>query len=138
RTGRAESRRRPKRLRTDRSSAPPRTGACQSSVVSVPDGRGVSAAQPKDRDTTMAADARRAGPTANGRKTGAAPRRACCQEYRKREGERHGRMVGQMANSVTAVDTAAPAPGKWLPAVALAWFIPGGGHFLLKRSGRGG
>src|SRR5271168_4094499 len=27
--------------------------------------------------------------------------------------------------------------GKWLPAVALAWFIPGGGHFLLKRPGRG-
>jgi hypothetical protein len=28
--------------------------------------------------------------------------------------------------------------GKWLPAVALAWLIPGGGHFLLKRPGRGG
>jgi hypothetical protein len=28
--------------------------------------------------------------------------------------------------------------GKWLPAVALAWIIPGGGHFLLKRPGRGG
>jgi hypothetical protein len=27
--------------------------------------------------------------------------------------------------------------GKWLPAVALAWLIPGGGHFFLKRSGRG-
>ncbi len=26
--------------------------------------------------------------------------------------------------------------GKWLPAVALAWFVPGGGHFLLKRRGR--
>ena len=26
---------------------------------------------------------------------------------------------------------------KWVPAVALAWLIPGGGHFLLKRSGRG-
>ncbi len=26
----------------------------------------------------------------------------------------------------------------WLPAVALAWVIPGGGHFLLKRRGRGG
>lgn len=31
----------------------------------------------------------------------------------------------------------APA-GKWLPAVALAWLIPGGGHFLLKRPIRGG
>jgi hypothetical protein len=30
------------------------------------------------------------------------------------------------------------SPGKWLPAVALAWIIPGGGHFLLKRPGRGG
>jgi len=28
--------------------------------------------------------------------------------------------------------------GKWLPAVVLAWIIPGGGHFLLKRPGRGG
>src|SRR5229473_2698555 len=25
---------------------------------------------------------------------------------------------------------------KWLPAVALAWVIPGGGHMLLKRRGR--
>jgi len=24
----------------------------------------------------------------------------------------------------------------WAPAVALAWFVPGGGHFLLKRYGR--
>jgi TM2 domain-containing membrane protein YozV len=30
------------------------------------------------------------------------------------------------------------SPGKWLPAVVLAWIIPGGGHFLLKRPGRGG
>jgi hypothetical protein len=27
--------------------------------------------------------------------------------------------------------------GRWLSAVALAWFIPGGGHLLLKRPGRG-
>jgi hypothetical protein len=27
--------------------------------------------------------------------------------------------------------------GKWLPAVLLAWIVPGGGHFLLKRPGRG-
>lgn len=26
---------------------------------------------------------------------------------------------------------------SWFPAVALAWLIPGGGHFLLKRPGRG-
>jgi hypothetical protein len=32
----------------------------------------------------------------------------------------------------------APVPvGKWAPAVALAWLIPGGGHFLLKRPARG-
>jgi hypothetical protein len=29
-------------------------------------------------------------------------------------------------------------PGKWIPAVALAWIIPGGGHLLLKRRARGG
>jgi uncharacterized protein DUF6677 len=27
--------------------------------------------------------------------------------------------------------------GNWVPAVALAWLIPGGGHFFLKRPGRG-
>jgi hypothetical protein len=27
--------------------------------------------------------------------------------------------------------------GKWLPAVLVAWLIPGGGHFMLKRPGRG-
>ncbi len=27
---------------------------------------------------------------------------------------------------------------KWIPAVLLAWLIPGGGHVLLKRPGRGG
>ncbi len=26
----------------------------------------------------------------------------------------------------------------WGPAVALGWFVPGGGHFLLKRYGRAG
>ena len=32
----------------------------------------------------------------------------------------------------------APAPaGKWIPAVLVAWLIPGGGHFLLKRRERG-
>ena len=30
------------------------------------------------------------------------------------------------------------SPGKWLPAVLVAWLIPGGGYFLLKRPGRGG
>jgi hypothetical protein len=31
----------------------------------------------------------------------------------------------------------APPLGAWAPAVALGWLIPGGGHFLLKRNGRG-
>jgi hypothetical protein len=30
-----------------------------------------------------------------------------------------------------------PPVGSWAPAVALGWLIPGGGHFLLKRTGRG-
>jgi hypothetical protein len=30
-----------------------------------------------------------------------------------------------------------PPLSRWVPAVALGWLIPGGGHFLLKRSGRG-
>ena len=30
-----------------------------------------------------------------------------------------------------------PPLGTWLPAVALGWLVPGGGHFLLKRTGRG-
>jgi len=35
--------------------------------------------------------------------------------------------------------TKPPAPpiGTWAPAVGLGWLIPGGGHFLLKRNGRG-
>ena len=30
-----------------------------------------------------------------------------------------------------------PPVSKWAPALALGWLIPGGGHFLLKRTGRG-
>ena len=30
-----------------------------------------------------------------------------------------------------------PPLGAWVPAVALGWLVPGGGHFLLKRNGRG-
>ena len=30
-----------------------------------------------------------------------------------------------------------PPVGTWAPAVALGWLVPGGGHFLLKRTGRG-
>lgn len=31
----------------------------------------------------------------------------------------------------------APPASKWAPVLALGWLIPGGGHFLLKRTGRG-
>jgi TM2 domain-containing membrane protein YozV len=30
-----------------------------------------------------------------------------------------------------------PPIGTWAPALALSWLIPGGGHFLLKKNGRG-
>jgi hypothetical protein len=30
-----------------------------------------------------------------------------------------------------------PPVGTWAPAVILGWLIPGGGHFLLRRNGRG-
>ena len=30
-----------------------------------------------------------------------------------------------------------PSPRSWFPAVGLGWLIPGAGHFLLKRPGRG-
>jgi TM2 domain-containing membrane protein YozV len=30
-----------------------------------------------------------------------------------------------------------PPVGAWAPALALSWLIPGGGHLLLKRTGRG-
>jgi hypothetical protein len=41
-----------------------------------------------------------------------------------------------MANEIAAEET--PSLGAWLPAVAVGWLIPGGGHFLLKRRGRAG
>src|ERR1700730_3795363 len=31
----------------------------------------------------------------------------------------------------------APAVRAWAPGAAVGWLIPGGGHFLLKRKGRG-
>jgi hypothetical protein len=30
-----------------------------------------------------------------------------------------------------------PPVGVWAPALALSWLVPGGGHLLLKRTGRG-
>jgi TM2 domain-containing membrane protein YozV len=34
--------------------------------------------------------------------------------------------------------TPTPSINSWAPAVALGWLVPGAGHFLLKRPGRGG
>ncbi|HYL39357.1 MAG TPA: DUF6677 family protein [Bryobacteraceae bacterium] len=42
-----------------------------------------------------------------------------------------------MPTNVTKA-AAEPAPGRsWYPVVGLGWLVPGGGHFLLKRPGRG-
>ena len=41
-----------------------------------------------------------------------------------------------MAKEKEPKQPAAPF-GVWAPAVGLAWLIPGGGHLLLKRTGRG-
>ena len=41
---------------------------------------------------------------------------------------------------MSAQEQEAKAPaapiGQWLPAVAVAWLIPGGGHMMMKRHGR--
>ena len=41
---------------------------------------------------------------------------------------------------MSAQEQEAKAPaapiGQWLPAVAVAWLIPGGGHMMMKRQGR--
>ena len=42
-----------------------------------------------------------------------------------------------MASNVTNAQPAAPPARGWFPVVALGWLIPGGGHFLLNRPGRG-
>ncbi len=45
--------------------------------------------------------------------------------------------IENMANANTPGGASAPAFRAWLPVVALGWLIPGGGHFLLRRRGRG-
>ena len=45
-------------------------------------------------------------------------------------------MKGMAETQITTSAPAVPA-GKWLPAVALGWLVPGAGHFLLRRTGRG-
>jgi hypothetical protein len=42
-----------------------------------------------------------------------------------------------MASNVAKDAPAAPPVRSWFPAVGLGWLVPGGGHFLLKRPGRG-
>lgn len=42
-----------------------------------------------------------------------------------------------MSENIATAYPPLPPIGKWLPAVALAWLIPGGGHFLLKKHYRG-
>ena len=41
-----------------------------------------------------------------------------------------------MASETRETNPPPASIGQWLPAVALAWLIPGGGHLLLKRTGR--
>ncbi len=42
-----------------------------------------------------------------------------------------------MASNVSKAQPAAPPARGWFGVVALAWLVPGGGHFLLKRPWRG-
>src|ERR1051326_7267962 len=42
-----------------------------------------------------------------------------------------------MASKPTPQKEPVPPINVWAPAVALGWLVPGGGHFLLKRRGRG-
>src|SRR6266436_2464392 len=50
----------------------------------------------------------------------------------------HARVLKSVVMAAQDKESKEPAVpiSKWLPAVALAWIVPGGGHFLLKRSGR--
>ncbi len=45
--------------------------------------------------------------------------------------------IRNMANTSTPAGGPAPPLRAWLPVVALGWLVPGGGHFLLHRRGRG-
>jgi hypothetical protein len=42
-----------------------------------------------------------------------------------------------VTDNVKSTAGAAAPVGQWAPAVLVAWLIPGGGHFLLKRRERG-
>lgn len=43
-----------------------------------------------------------------------------------------------MATKTAALAEPAPSIKTWAGPVVLGWLVPGGGHFLLKRTGRGG
>lgn len=43
-----------------------------------------------------------------------------------------------MATKTAVVNETAPPVKSWAAPVLLGWLVPGGGHFLLKRTGRGG
>ncbi len=45
--------------------------------------------------------------------------------------------MASQTQTAAPVDKPAPPLNVWLPPVILGWVIPGGGHFLLKRRGRG-
>ncbi len=45
--------------------------------------------------------------------------------------------MAAQTQSVTQVTEKTTPVSVWLPPVILGWVIPGGGHFLLKRRGRG-
>lgn len=40
--------------------------------------------------------------------------------------------------ATAALNEPAPSIKSWVGPVVLGWLVPGGGHFLLKRTGRGG
>ncbi|MBI5281565.1 MAG: hypothetical protein HY858_07795 [Candidatus Solibacter usitatus] len=42
-----------------------------------------------------------------------------------------------MSEKVTTLHPPLPPLSKWLPVIAIAWLVPGGGHFYLKRTYRG-
>ncbi|MBI5086267.1 MAG: hypothetical protein HZB13_16930 [Acidobacteria bacterium] len=42
-----------------------------------------------------------------------------------------------MSEKVTTLHPPLPPVSKWLPVIAIAWLVPGGGHFYLKRTYRG-
>jgi len=45
--------------------------------------------------------------------------------------------MASQTQSAAPVDKPAPPLNVWLPAVVVGWVIPGGGHFLLRKTGRG-